>query len=67
MQEQLEDLNAQFRAETVELESTLNAQTVELETEVVKPRRADVSIKLVSLAWVPFWQDSLGGRTPAWS
>ena len=55
------------RSETAELESMLNAQTIDLETEVVKPRRADISIQLVALAWVPFWQDELGGRTPAWS
>jgi hypothetical protein len=67
LQGQLKELNAQFRSETSELESTLNAQTMDLETEAVKPRRADISIQLVALAWVPLWQDALGGRTPAWS
>jgi hypothetical protein len=67
LQEQLEELNDEFRSETAELESTLTAQMIGLETEVVKPRRADVSIRLVALAWVPFWQDELGGRTPAWT
>jgi hypothetical protein len=67
LQKQLEELDAQFRSEAAGLESTLNAQTLSLQTEVVKPRRADVSVQLVTLAWVPFWQDELGGRTPAWT
>ena len=67
LQEQLQELNDQFRSETAELESTLNAQTIELETEAVKPRRADVVIQLVALVWVPVWQDAFGRSTPAWS
>jgi hypothetical protein len=67
LQEQLTDLNEQFRSETAELETMLTAQMIELERATVKPRRTDVSIQLVALAWVPFWQDELGGRTPAWT
>jgi hypothetical protein len=67
LQEQLQDLNEQFRSDTSELGATLTAQAIELETTTVKPRRADVTIQLVALAWVPFWQDELGGRTPAWT
>ena len=60
-------MNDQFRSETAELESTLNAQTIDLEREAVTPRRADVSIQLVSLVWVPHWQDTFGRLAPAWS
>jgi hypothetical protein len=67
LQQQLQELNEEFQSETAELESMLTAQAIELERQVVKPRRADVTIKLVALAWVPFWQDELGGRTPAWT
>jgi hypothetical protein len=66
LQGQIEELNAQFSAETAELESTLNAQTMDLETVAVKPRRADISIQLVALVWAPYWQDTQGSRTPAW-
>jgi hypothetical protein len=67
LQEQLEELNAEFQSDTAELEEMLTAEAIALETTVVKPRRADVDIQLVSLVWVPYWQDELGGRSPAWT
>ena len=45
----------------------LTAQAIELDKQVVNPRRSDINIQLVALAWAPFWQDELGGRTPAWT
>jgi hypothetical protein len=37
-----------------------------LESIVVKPSKSDILVQLVSLVWVPHWQDNQGNLTPAW-
>ena len=64
--EQLADLDAQFKAETDALEKSGDPQTEALETTVVKPTKANITIKLLSLAWAPYWRDAQGQTTPAW-
>jgi hypothetical protein len=59
------DLEAEFQAETKALESSFDPQTETLETVSLKPTKANITVKLVTLAWAPYWND--GGRTkPAW-
>ena len=48
--EQLAELDAQFKAETEALEKSGDPQTEVLETTVLKPTKANVTIKLLSLA-----------------
>jgi hypothetical protein len=67
LQKQLADLEAQFNAETAALEAKIDPQTEALETVSIKPRRTDIVLQLVVLAWVPYWQDAQGKETPAWS
>jgi hypothetical protein len=46
----------------------------EVETYTVKPRRSDVKVELVTLAWVPYWEiayrsargEVAHGRVPAY-
>lgn len=64
--EQQTELDAQFKAETEALEKSGDPQTEALETIVVKPTKANISIKLLSLAWAPHWRDAQGQTTPAW-
>jgi hypothetical protein len=64
--EQLADLAAQFRAETDAIEKSGDPQTEALETTIVKPTKANITIKLLSLAWAPHWNDAQGQTTPAW-
>ena len=37
-----------------------------LETVSLKPTKANIAVKLVTLAWTPHWQDGKGILTPAW-
>jgi len=60
-QQQLEDLNAEFKAETDALESRIDPSSETLESVVFKPRKTDIDVQLVALAWAPFRQDD-----PAW-
>jgi hypothetical protein len=63
--EQLADLQAQFKADAEALEQSFNAQTEPLETVTLKPTKANINVRLLSLAWAPYWHDA-GGQTPAW-
>ena len=64
--QQLADLDAQFKEETATLERSIDSQNEELETVTMKPTKANIAVKLLTLAWAPQWQDAQGQRTPAW-
>lgn len=66
VQERLADLDAQFRAETEAIEKTVDPQTEALETIALKPTKANIDIRLLSLAWAPYWHDMHGQASPAW-
>lgn len=64
--EQLSELDAQFKADTDAIEKSSDPQTEVLETTVVKPTKANITIKLLTLAWAPYWRDAQGQTMPAW-
>jgi len=64
--QQLAALNEQLKAETDSLEQASNSQTEVLETITLKPTKANIGVKLLTLAWAPFWQDPQGVTTPGW-
>ena len=64
--QQMTELDAQFKEETTAIETSGDPQTETLETTVVKPTKANITIKLLSLAWAPYWHDAQGQTTPAW-
>jgi hypothetical protein len=63
---QLAELDAQFKKETTAIEASGDPQTENLETSIVKPTKANITVKLLSLAWAPYWHDAHGQTTPAW-
>jgi len=65
--EQMSELDTQFKGETEALEQTADSQTETFETTVVKPTKANITVKLFSLAWAPYWHDAQGQTTPAWT
>lgn len=60
------DLDAQFKEEAESLDKSIASQTEELETVALKPTKANISVKLFTLAWAPHWRDGEGQLTPAW-
>ncbi len=66
IQKQLADLQVEFDNETAALEAKIDPSTEALETIVVKPNKSDIMVQLVSLVWVPYWQDVQGNTAPAW-
>jgi len=63
---QLTELQAEFEAEMAALQAKIDPLTEPLETLSLKPKKTDIQVQLVTLAWLPFWQDEAGALTAAW-
>jgi len=59
--QKLADLEADFQAETKALEQSHDPQTEQLEKVSLKPTKANIAVKVLTLAWAPYWNDK-----PAW-
>ncbi len=66
LQQQLVDLEAQFKSESEALAAATDPLNEKLDTISIKPTKANIAVKLVSLAWTPHWRDSNGQLTAAW-
>jgi len=66
IEQQLADLNAQFKAETDALEQSLDPQKETLEKVSLKPKKTSIAVKFVALCWTPYWHDEQGKAKPAW-
>lgn len=67
LQQQLADLEAQFKAESEALSAATDPMQEQFETLSLKPTKSNIAVKLVALAWTPQWRDAKGTITPAWS
>ena len=59
--QKLADLEADFQADTRALEQSFDPQTETLEKVSLKPTKANIDVKVLTLAWAPYWNDK-----PAW-
>jgi hypothetical protein len=66
LQQQLADLEAQFKTETDALAAAIDPLNEKLETVSLKPTKANIAVRLVALAWTPHWQDGKGVLTQSW-
>ena len=66
LDQKLADLDAEFKAETATLERSMDPQTEPFETVSLKPTKANIAVKLLTLAWAPYWHDAQGNARPAW-
>jgi len=64
--QKLADLEAEFQSETAARERSLDPQTEQLEKVSLKPTKANIAVKLLTLAWAPYWHDAQGEIKPAW-
>ena len=60
LQQQLNELQAQFTDESNNLVAKSDPQTEALDSITVKPKKADITVQLVVLVWVPHWKSSQG-------
>ena len=61
-----DDLNAKLESEVAELTSSSDPSAEKLETITIKPKKKDITVKLVALVWVPHVQVPGGRPEPAW-
>lgn len=66
IQQQIAELDAEFKAEVEALEDRIDPMSETLETVQIKPRKSDLRVQLLTLAWAPFFVDEHGDRQPAW-
>ncbi len=66
LKQQLADLEKEFTRETESLATQLQTQAETLETIKIRPKKSNITVALVGLGWVPYWQDVQGRQTPAW-
>lgn len=65
LQKSLEELQAQMEQETAAVRAEIDPVSEELESCEVSPKKTDIAVSLVSLAWFPYWRDGRGGNIPA--
>ncbi len=75
LQDEIEDMRRDMEEEAVAITEKWAATLDEIETYPVKPRRSDVQVEVVALAWAPHWEigyrSARGSlthdRMPAWT
>ena len=65
LEQRLSEMQNELEQEVARLQGEFDPQTVELERIEVKPRKSDIDVTTVALAWVPSPQPSLRGRGSA--
>jgi hypothetical protein len=66
LQQQLADLETQFKFESEALAAATDPLNEKLETISLRPTKSNIAVKLVTLAWTPHWRDQQGVLLPAW-
>jgi hypothetical protein len=66
IQAQLRDLQAQFDSEMSMVQQRMDASSEPLDVVVVKPKKANVQVRLLTLAWVPYTPTPDGQLQAAW-
>ncbi len=64
--QKLAALEADFQAEREEIRASFDPLAEELETVVLRPKKKDITVNLVALAWAPHWEMQDGATMPAW-
>ncbi|MGE3817877.1 MAG: ATP-binding protein, partial [Isosphaeraceae bacterium] len=60
------DLETEFRAESRKIQEATDPLTEALESLALKPRKSNVTVKLVALVWAPYWREADGSLYSAW-
>jgi hypothetical protein len=66
LRRQYDDLQADFDRESKDVVQKTNPLTEPLESVTLKPKKTNITPKLVALVWAPYWADASGRSTSAW-
>jgi hypothetical protein len=56
MKQQLADLETQVNEETNQIAASMDASTETLETITLRPKKTDITVRSLVLAWAPYWR-----------
>jgi len=59
-------VEAQAAGESEALRTAVDPLSEELEALEVRPKKTDISVRVLSLGWAPYWRDERGGIRPAY-
>ena len=65
LQQRLQDLDAEFKAEVAALEQRLDAQNEALERLALRPKKTGITVQMLALAWTPAWRAADASAVPA--
>jgi hypothetical protein len=66
LQQQLADLEAQFQRDVQDVTAATDPLTERLDIARIKPVKSNIAVKLVGLAWTPYWRHDDGRLQPGW-
>lgn len=66
LKQQLAELEQQFEADTQAAAERIDPTTEKLERLTLKPKKTNITVRLLALAWTPIWVDSSGAEQNAW-
>jgi hypothetical protein len=64
--QQLQELEAEFQAETEALKSRNDPASEVFDRVQIRPKKKDITLRLIALAWAPHWQSQDGDLMGAW-
>ena len=65
VRQRIADLEAELQSELVEIASANDLENFAIQSASLKPRKSDIAVSGVSLAWVPHWVGDGGSARPA--
>ena len=63
---QKQELEAAFQKELSGLEATVDPSKEEFDEVIIRPKKTNITIRVLALAWVPHWKDATGKIASAW-
>lgn len=66
LEQRLQQLEADFRAEMDAIATKIDPLNETLEQVAIRPAKKDISVRLTALCWLPHWQSPDGRLTRAW-
>ncbi len=65
-QQRLRQLETDFSNDTAALAEKIDPLTEQLDKILIRPSKTDITVQLLVLTWLPYWQSKDGEQLPAW-
>jgi DNA helicase HerA-like ATPase len=65
VREKLAELETRFEEESGRLSQPVDPRSLDVQERPIKPRKADIAVEELQLAWMPWWLDEQGIARPA--